>query len=490
MNGSGNGRTQHSGKHSQRQAVIYTRVSSDRAEGRSVAEQEADCRAVCERNGWPIRRVISDNDYSATRYKRTERPGYIELQQVLRSGDVLVTWESSRGYRDLDDYLTIRNLCAARGVLLSYSGRTYDLSEGDDRFSTGLDALIAERYAEETRKRILRTTQANVEAGKPHGKIPYGYKAIRDPETGRIVKRVPNPDEANVIREIVKRLIDGESQRSICQDLNRRGIPTKHGKTWNVTVLKQLVLRPSNAGMRSHHGEIIRAGTWEPIIPLEDYHRVSAILKDPARAALYYRGTEPKHLLSGIAVCGECGKPLWHSKAKGPQRRDGVRPVYEGYRCARGCVKRSTADLDAMIERIMLLLLADPRVVQRLQTTGVDEAHEAAQQAEALRNHLDEQINAIVDQDLPAAITAKALARLNERLVPQIEKAEARSAEPAANAVLQRLYGPDAEKRWNALTIAEKREAVRSALVIQVCRADRRTRVFDPASIIVSWKIG
>ena len=50
-------------------AVIYARVSSDPNErGRSVSEQEAECRAVCEREGWHVVAVYSDNDRSASRY--------------------------------------------------------------------------------------------------------------------------------------------------------------------------------------------------------------------------------------------------------------------------------------------------------------------------------------------------------------------------------------------------------------------------------------
>ena len=50
-------------------ALIYTQVSSDPSGGgRSVADQERECRQVCERNGWHVRRVYTDNDRGASRY--------------------------------------------------------------------------------------------------------------------------------------------------------------------------------------------------------------------------------------------------------------------------------------------------------------------------------------------------------------------------------------------------------------------------------------
>lgn len=469
--------------------MIYVRVSSDRAEGRSVAEQERDCRSVCESNGWNVRRVVTDNDLSASRYRTSERPGYLELQQILRPGDVLVTWESSRGYRDLEDYLTIRNLCASRDVLLSYSGRTYDLTEGDDRFTTGLDALIAEKYAEETRKRILRAHQANLQAGKPHGRIPYGYQAVRDPHTGKIVDRVPDPAEAPIIREAYRRVLDGESLGSICRDFNARGITPLRRREWEVNLLKPLLLRPSNAGLRSHKGEVVTEGTWEGIVSREDWERVSAVLSDPERTARAYRGMEPRYLLSGIATCSECGDRLWHNHTKHPPRKDGTRHTSYYYRCKKGHVARNTAKLDAMIERVMILLLEDPRVIARLEKTDDDAAIDAMEHARALRAHMDEKIAAIIAQDLPAAVTASALRNLSDHLQPQIDAAEKQSMLSATNPLLHKLCGPNAQQRWNALTIEEKRAAVRSALTIEVMKPKKGSRVFDPNTVKVEWRV-
>lgn len=50
-------------------AVVYTRVSSDpKGAGRSVAEQEKECRAVASAAGWEVAEVFTDNDRSASRY--------------------------------------------------------------------------------------------------------------------------------------------------------------------------------------------------------------------------------------------------------------------------------------------------------------------------------------------------------------------------------------------------------------------------------------
>jgi site-specific DNA recombinase len=86
-------------------AVIYTRVSSDpRGIGRSVEEQEADCRTIAEREGWSVVAVFVDNDRGASRFSNGHRPEYGKLVDYLAGdvADVLVTWEASRTQRDLD----------------------------------------------------------------------------------------------------------------------------------------------------------------------------------------------------------------------------------------------------------------------------------------------------------------------------------------------------------------------------------------------------
>uniref|UniRef100_UPI0018F32878 recombinase family protein n=1 Tax=Streptomyces sp. N35 TaxID=2795730 RepID=UPI0018F32878 len=131
-------------------AVVYARVSSDpKQRFRSVSEQVAECTAECERRGWKVVETFQDNDISASRYATKDRPEYQRLFEFLRGGaaDVLVTWENSRAERKLDGYVDLRNLCEEHQVQWCYKGRLYDMARTDDRFSTGLDALIAEREA-------------------------------------------------------------------------------------------------------------------------------------------------------------------------------------------------------------------------------------------------------------------------------------------------------------------------------------------------------
>src|SRR5512132_3630983 len=119
-------------------ALIYTRVSKDpKRRGRSVAEQEAECRAVCAREGWDVLDVLCDNGISASRYATQARPAWEDVKRRIGNGggvDVVVTWEASRNGRDLGEFVKLRDLCRTHGVLLNYSGHTIDFDDSSDSF--------------------------------------------------------------------------------------------------------------------------------------------------------------------------------------------------------------------------------------------------------------------------------------------------------------------------------------------------------------------
>src|SRR5215218_979132 len=187
-----------------RRALIYTRVSKDKRQGRSVEEQETECRRVCDVEGWTIADVLTDNDRSASRYATKARPEWEKVKHRLATDgiDVLVTWEASRSSRDLAGFVELRDLCQNHGIMLNYKGRSLDLDATNDRFEAGLHALLAERESDETRDRILRAVREQAAEGRPHGRVLYGYKRTYDRETGALTGQVPDPDTSAIVREI------------------------------------------------------------------------------------------------------------------------------------------------------------------------------------------------------------------------------------------------------------------------------------------------
>lgn len=462
-------------------AIIYCRVSSDpNQRSKSVDEQEKECRALATDRGWDIGEVLVDNDRGASRYSRKDRPAYRRLSKLLTDGDVLVTWEASRAQRDLKAYLQLRDLCAERGVMWCYSGRVYDLARGDDRFTTGLDALLSEKEVEQTRERVLRAVRANAAAGKPHGKLPYGYMIVRDPDTGEPLERTPNPTTAPILREIVSRILSGDSLYAVAGDLNDRGVPGPRPKRdggpspWIPVTLRKIIESPTYAGLRTHKGEVVGKATWEPLISLDEHERILAVLADPSRRS-NHRGSEPHWLLSGIAVCGVCGSSMRRQKNRG----------YNTYVCAKGfCVARSVRSLDPYVTEHALRRLEGQDLLADLGSQDADMATAVAE-VTALRQRLD----AFTDSAAEGETSPTALARIESRLRPQIAAVEAKMRRHAKSPLVLDVAGPLARSRWETMAMRDRRDLLRELVTVEVVKLEKRQRtVPGPESVHFVWK--
>jgi len=97
--------------------------------------------------------------------------------------------------------------------------------------------------------------------------VNYGYRIEYDPETGKPVRRVIDPVEGEIVREVAHRLLAGESASSIARDLTDREVRNPRGGRWIGGNITQMVQRPAYAGLRVHNGQTLDVpGTWEPIL--------------------------------------------------------------------------------------------------------------------------------------------------------------------------------------------------------------------------------
>jgi site-specific DNA recombinase len=452
-------------------ALIYTRVSKDRKQSRSTAEQEAECRAVADREGWEIVDVLSDNGRSASRYAKKDRPAWEEVKRRLSNGvDVLVTWEASRSNRDLGEFVALRDLCRTYGVLLNYSGHTIDFDDSSDSFRAGLDALISEDESERTAGRIRRTVRANAVAGRPHGRRLYGYRYVYDPDTGALKGQVPDDAEAEIVREIARRFLSGESRRAISDDLNARGV---RDRSWSETRVKRILLNPGYIGKRVHKGEVVGDADWEPILDQATFDAIGERLVHPGARG----GHDLRHLLSGIVRCGRCGGRMYCGKAGG-------KLTYE-CRPGRGHLTRNQQHLDAYVTTVLL---------ERLATINLDDLgaeHPDAIEARADAAEMRGRINDAADKFAAGEISSSTLAKIETNLAPKIRAAEKRARTAAVPPNISDLAGEGIDRRWDTLSVEQRREIVRLLLDVTVLpdTRPRGSRGFDPDAVKLEWRV-
>lgn len=448
-------------------AIIYARVSADSSKtGRSVEEQVRECVAWCETQGWEVGEIVIDNDISASRWSKKDRPGYQRLSGILQPGDVLVCWEASRATRRMGEYTELRDLCADRGVLWCFSGTLQDPRKAGDRLSSGVQAVVSEHEADQIRERALRAQRANAVGGVAHGKVPYGYKALRNPDTGKIEKRVPHETQAPIVREIARRVLTGEPIYAIAADLNKRKVPTaRPSKGWTASSMSALIKRPTYAGYRTHKGQVTSEGDWEPLISTEDHERIVALMSDPVR--LKHHGVEPVHLLSGIATCGVCGGRIRQTAGRYPK-----------YACVNFCITRRQCHVDELVTELVLKRIEEAQ--------GVEEFADPAQ-ADALAEarRLQSNLNEAVDLFTQGKLTAASLARAEAQLLPQIRDFERIGRQVVAPELVTLLEG-GARTEWDKMNATSRRNLVGSLLRITIMKAKPGNR-FDPESVVVEW---
>jgi site-specific DNA recombinase len=458
-------------------ALIYTRVSHDpRKTYRSVIEQERECRANCRRRGWSVVDVLCDNDSSASRYAKRARPAWAEVKRRLAGGDadVLVVWEDSRATRDLAEYANMQELCTSAGVLFAAGSTVVDFTNPGDALTADVKAVVAKHEAAQTRARVQRAVAANAVAGRPHGRRLFGYRRVYDPHTAVLVGQEPDPDESAVVVEAVRRVLAGESLRTITHDLNRRSIPTGTGGPWSTRSVKRMVVNPAYAGRRVHQGRVIGDAAWPAIIDPADHARATGILNDPKRQTT--RRRERVHLLTGAITCSRCGGPM----TVGRNRADLV------YKCRE--FQHLTISKDGTERLVVAAILA--RLEQPDAAAAFDDAApETIADITGQVAELERRLEAAVEQYAAGELSATMLAKLEQRITGELDDLR-RSLAPVAvpttvDAMIDRADGVAAA--WDALTVEQQFEVVASLCTVTVLPG-RKAKHLDPARVRIDWR--
>jgi site-specific DNA recombinase len=461
--------------------AIYTRVSQDSRDARSVAEQETECRAWCDREGWDVTGVWTDNDRSASKYARKARPQWQALTDRLESGggvDLLVVWEPSRATRDRRVWAALAATCEAAGVRIGCNGRVYDLEDPDDAFQLDLFFALAARESGATSKRVQRSVRANAESGRPHGRVLYGYERKYEPDPSgkpRFVAQLPHPETAPIVGEMARRVLAGETTYAVAQDLNARGVPSPFysARGWLPEQVKRLCVNPAYAGLRVHRGAVIGTAVWPGIISEADHLALVAKLNDPARRTV--RDPSIKHLLSGIAMCGKegCSETV----------RVGNNRGNKSYHCRDFHVARLEHLVDEVVEEVMVTRLERMDLAALLDTEDT-EARAAADEAAELRDRL----TGFYDQAAAGELSPAALARIEPQMLEKIRMAERRVSKAMRSPLLAGVVGPKARELWAELSMPQRREIIRLLVDVRIIPAGRGRRTFDPALVDVQWK--
>jgi site-specific DNA recombinase len=467
---------------SRRRAAIYTRISQDRTgAGLGVERQETDCRELAARLGWEIVAVHSDNDLSA--YSGKPRPGYRALLADLRAGvaNAVIVWHTDRLHRhpsELEEYLSICERPPGIPTQTVKAGEL-DLATPSGRMVARQLGAVARYEVEHMIERQQRARLQAAAAGKwSGGRRPFGYQA-----DGVTV----NQAEASALKWAASQVLAGMNLTAISAKLNERGIRTSPGKPWKPTELSRVLVRPRNAGLIVHRGEVLGRATWPAILDEDTWRGVCAVLGDPTRRT--NTTVARRWLLSGLAHCGVCGDPVRSFSAKGKRRT--TKPVYT---CRTGKhVIRNAVEVDAYVEAIIIERLSRPDAAELLAPDQAGDLTGLHAQDAALRVRLDELGRLYGDGAIDAAQLQAATASIRT----QRERITAALVASSRGSVLAGVAdATDPAKVWAGLDLSRKRAIIEVLIEILILPARRGRRpgwrpgepYFDPSSIEIRSK--
>lgn len=389
-------------------ALTYTRYSSSVQNEASCEQQERLLRDYAEKHGWQIVGSYSDQAYSGSNLMR---PGIQALLAAVEAGgaDTILTESIDRISRNIGDLGKTWERLRYLGV------RIHTLNEGGDigELQLGMKGTFSAVYLSDLARRTRRGMDQAALAGESAGGLSYGYDLERryDDKRGRRIGgiRSVNEEQAAVIRRIFEEFANGKSPRAIAHDLNAEGIAGPRGGKWspstiygnrrrltgvlNNTLLwgvqtfgKQTFRRDPSTGRET--GRMNDPSTWI-VTNVPHLRIVSDELRDRAHARYrdlsddtpFQQRRRPKHLLSFLLKCGECGSGF-----------SLVSAAHCGCGGARGkgsavCTNRLTIRKDELEQAVLHALrsrLLDPVLSRRLCKTYV-EAINRRQSAEGTR---------------------------------------------------------------------------------------------------------
>src|SRR6266705_5225459 len=203
---------------------VYARVSElkrDQQREPSTEGQVEVCRVRLVDLGLPVGKVLVDLDRSAWN-PDVKREAWDELMDRLESGisGGAIMFDLERLTRQPKDGERIIDQ-ADRGLLILDSESEYDLTtpNGKKAFRDAINA--AAYYSDRLSTRARRGKRLKAMSGEPNTTTrPFGF------EDDFVTVREA---EAEIIRELTRRILAGESQHALVRDLNARGILSSKG---------------------------------------------------------------------------------------------------------------------------------------------------------------------------------------------------------------------------------------------------------------------
>ncbi len=300
-----------------KRAAAYIRVSTEEQTEYSPKSQLNKIYEYARRNGFEVPDELIFKDEGFSGRTTNKRDAFNRMIQAAKSKpkpfDTILVWKFSRFARNREDSIVYKSMLKRElGI------RVISVSEdiGDDKMSVLFESMIEamdEYYSLNLAEEVRRGMIERVKSGGVCSVAPFGYE-MRDK---RLLKK---EDEAEILRSVFLKFVNGESVTSIARGLNDLGIRTHRGNKIEARIVEYWLNNPVYIGrvrwnpegktQRYHWNEsgiIISEGKHEAIIDNDLWDSVQKrILSEKRVKRKGYECKEKSSWLVGILKCGIC----------------------------------------------------------------------------------------------------------------------------------------------------------------------------------------
>jgi DNA invertase Pin-like site-specific DNA recombinase len=328
-------------------------------------------------HGWDIYSIFCDEDFSGVDSQRPDFNRMIEAAKAKKF-QIILCKSQSRFTRDIElveKY--IHGLFPIWGIRFIAVADNADTEVKGNKKARQINGLVNEWYLEDLSENVRMVFDLKRREGKYIGGFPiYGYR--KDPADKNHI--IPDPEAAEVVRQIYQWSLEGHGRQNIAYLLNQRGIPNptrykaERGWTcnhpikndfglWNKVTVGRILTNEMYTGVMiqgrrrkvSYKSKVVIdtpesewyrvEGTHEAIIDRATFEAVQWGLKLRSRTD----GSGDAHLLSGLVKCADCGSTM--SKCSNGKRAYLRCKLYADSGSKRLCTRHSVR-LDQLIDLI------------------------------------------------------------------------------------------------------------------------------------------
>ena len=329
-------------------ACAYARTSKDDSDSSSIENQIELIRNFVK--SIPDIEIVSEREDTGYTGINFDRPDFRKMMEDIEAGRIncVIVKDLSRlgrNYIEVGEFM--EEIFPRHNVRLIACNDNYDSlnpRSDSDEILIPFRNLMNEQNARDTSVKVRSVLSDKRESGQfVNAFAPYGYKRCGDDRHQLIIDEHPS----EIVREIFRRKIEGQSQQKIADSLNAIGEPspaeykkrdtnykakfqTKSRALWSAVAVGRILRNPFYTGVlvqgkqttpnykikqridRAEDEWNVVHDAHEAIISKSDFETVNGLLRQDTRTAPNKDAVYP---LSGMVFCGDCGNNMIRTKS-------------------------------------------------------------------------------------------------------------------------------------------------------------------------------